>query len=207
MAAMKSTGSVTHLIEQLRSADKTERDRAAGQVWQRYFPQLLDLARRHLDQRVRRREDEEDVLQTMYKSLCRRLEQGKFQLDGRSDLWRLMVKMTLFKSRTVATRHGREARDYRREQLAPAAPADDSLPPAWDLEAMEGAGPTPAEAAVLAEEFQLRLQILPDNLRQIALWRLEDESNQAIAQKLNCTERSVERKLNRIRKMWTEEQT
>jgi DNA-directed RNA polymerase specialized sigma24 family protein len=40
-------------------------------------------------------------------------------------------------------------------------------------------------------------------LRQIALWRLEGYTNREIADRLDCTERSVERRMERIRSKWT----
>ena len=39
-------------------------------------------------------------------------------------------------------------------------------------------------------------------LRQIALWKLEGYTNPEIAAKLDCTVRTVERKLERIRAYW-----
>ena len=39
-------------------------------------------------------------------------------------------------------------------------------------------------------------------LRQIALWKLEGYTNSEIAQQLECTLRTVERKLERIRAYW-----
>ena len=67
---MKPDASVTRLIKLLGADDRTVRDMAASLIWQRYFRDLLDLARKNLDRRVRRRTDEEDVLQSMFKSFC-----------------------------------------------------------------------------------------------------------------------------------------
>jgi DNA-binding NarL/FixJ family response regulator len=39
-------------------------------------------------------------------------------------------------------------------------------------------------------------------LRQIALWRLEGYTNREIADRLDCTERSIERRMERIRSRW-----
>ena len=76
--------------------------------------------------------------------------------------------------------------------------------PDWVLEQMDAAGPSPAEAAVLNEALEKRLEALADpELRRIALWRLEGYSNREIADRLECTERSIERKLGRIRSLWT----
>jgi RNA polymerase sigma factor (sigma-70 family) len=192
-------GSITVMIHQLRSGDRAARDEAARRVWEHYFRDLLALARRHLGMKVRTRVDEEDVLQSVYESVCRRQERGDFELDGRDDLWRLLVTVTLRKTRNAARQHTRERRDVRREQ--PAAGPDDiaGIPlaetPDW--------GPRPDEAVALAEAFQTRLELLPDPvLRRVALCRLEGYSNREIADQLGCTERSVERKLNLIRRFW-----
>jgi DNA-directed RNA polymerase specialized sigma24 family protein len=71
------------------------------------------------------------------------------------------------------------------------------------LDRIDSDGPTPAEAALLNEALEQRFQRLNDpGLRQIALWKLEGYTNQEIAGKLECTLRTVERKLERIRAYW-----
>jgi RNA polymerase sigma factor (sigma-70 family) len=193
-------GSVTKLIQLLRSDDKEEREMAALLIWRRYFRDLLELARNNLNRRVRRREDEEDVLQSMYKSFCLRQQRGEFDLAGRDALWKLLVTITLRKARNAAKAQGREKRDIRRERTKP---ADDEQRSAWALEQMDAAGPSPAEAAVLNEALERRLEALANpELRQIALWRLEGYTNREIADRLDMTERSVERRTERIRDKW-----
>ena len=55
---------------------------------------------------------------------------------------------------------------------------------------------------MLNEALERRLQSLADpELREIALWRLEGYTNGEIAGRLDCTERSVERRLSRIRSL------
>jgi DNA-directed RNA polymerase specialized sigma24 family protein len=69
---------------------------------------------------------------------------------------------------------------------------------------MEADDPSPAVAAELNEALERRLQALGDpELHGIALWRLQGETNAEIAGRLDCTERSVERRLARIRSLWT----
>jgi RNA polymerase sigma factor (sigma-70 family) len=199
---MVHDGSVTRLIQLLRSDDSVERDLAAQLIWRRYFRDLLELARNNLNKRIRRREDEEDVLQSMYKSFCLRQQRGEFDLAGRDALWKLLVTITLRKARNAAKKQGREMRDVAREQAV--TDGDETSSAGWALEQMDAAGPSPAEAAVLNEALERRLGALADpELRQIALWRLEGYSNREIAEKLDCTERSVERRLERIRSKWT----
>jgi RNA polymerase sigma factor (sigma-70 family) len=96
----------------------------------------------------------------------------------------------------------RDKRDIAREQTI--ADSDESGSAHWALEQMDAAGPSPAEAAVLNEALERRLEALADpELRQIALWRLEGYTNREIADRLDCTERSIERRLERIRSKWT----
>jgi RNA polymerase sigma factor (sigma-70 family) len=200
---MEADASVTRLISLLRSDDAAVRGMAASLIWQRYFRDLLELARNRLDRRVRRREDEEDVLQSVFHSFCARQGRGEFDLADRDDLWRLLVTITLRKSRNTAKKHRRERRDVARELTETPAADDDTSCPRWALHEMDVAGPSPAEAALLSEALEQRLAALTDpELRQIALWRLEGFTNREVAEKLDCTDRSVERKLERIRRLW-----
>ena len=115
-AMMAQEGSVTRLVRLLRSDDAGERDLAACLIWRRYFRDLLELARNNLNRRIRRREDEEDVLQSMYRSFCLRQQRGEFDLAGRDALWKLLVTITLRKARNAAKKQMRDKRDIAREQ-------------------------------------------------------------------------------------------
>jgi hypothetical protein len=95
---MGPDASVTRLIRLLRDEDWAVRDMAASLIWQRFFRDLLDLARKNLDKRVRRRTDEEDVLQSIFRSFCARQGRGEFDLADRDELWRLLVTITLRKA-------------------------------------------------------------------------------------------------------------
>jgi RNA polymerase sigma factor (sigma-70 family) len=198
---MAHNGSVTRLIGDLRSNDPDVRDLAARLIWQRYFHALLELARSNLDKRVRRRTDEEDVAQSMFKSFCLRQQKGEFDLGGRDELWKLLVTITLRKARNAANMHRRRKRDVGREQTFAGKSKSGSMD--LMLEELDAAAPTPAEAMVLNEALERRLEALHDpELRQISLWRLEGYTNREIADRHDCTERSIERKLNRIRSLW-----
>jgi RNA polymerase sigma factor (sigma-70 family) len=198
---MDSQGSVTQLIEQLRSDNPTLRDDAARGLWERYMPALLELARHHLDHKLRHRQDEEDVLQSMYASICLRQRRGAFEMSGRDELWKLLVTVTLRKARNAARNHRRQARDYRREH---GQDGGDPTRGSWPLELIDASEPTPDDAASFNEEVERRLLALGDPvLRRIALLKLEGYTNKEIARELDdCTERTIERKLARIRTRW-----
>jgi RNA polymerase sigma factor (sigma-70 family) len=200
---MTHQGSVTRLAQDLRSDDPAVRDAAARQIWRRYLGALLALARANLNARVRRREDEEDVFQSMYKSFCRRQQRGDYDLANRDQLWNLLVMITLRKARNAAQRHRYKIRDVRREQAEDGRGGEASGLPREVLEELSDADPTPAQASILNEALERRLQALPDlGLRLIAMRKLEGYTNREIAAEIRLTERSVERKLERIRDRW-----
>jgi RNA polymerase sigma factor (sigma-70 family) len=82
--------------------------------------------------------------------------------------------------------------------------ADD---PVADLFAnLPAADPTPEEAAAAAEEMHRLLELLGDEeLRQVALARLEGYSNEEISDRLTLSLATVERKLKRVRARWQAE--
>jgi RNA polymerase sigma factor (sigma-70 family) len=196
------TGSVTQLIDRFRSGSPDSSDEAARRLWERYLPRLLTLARRHLDRRIRALQDEEDVVQSMGRSFFRRPRRGDFDLADRDALWALMVTITLNKARNAADRHLAARRDVRRR--LPLPPSDGSRPDApHEASVLEAAEPTPAEADALNEALERRLRDLPEpDLRQVALMKLEGYTNREIVEALQCGGRSVERKLNLIRRRW-----
>ncbi len=76
------------------------------------------------------------------------------------------------------------------------------------LEQVAGAEPTPEFAAMVAEECRRLIDGLGDeDLRRIALWKMEGCSNEEIRQRLGCSLRRVTLKLALIRALWYTEQT
>ncbi|MCA9205898.1 MAG: hypothetical protein KDA59_22745, partial [Planctomycetales bacterium] len=61
-------------IEQLKAGDS----QAAQKLWEAYFQQMVDLARRKLEGARRGVADEEDVALSAFKSFCLAARNGKF---------------------------------------------------------------------------------------------------------------------------------
>ena len=115
---MSSVGSLTIHIQHLRSPDCRQRDEAARVIWERFSTRLQSLVRRHLDNRIRRREDEQDILQSMYSSFCMGQFEGKTPPASRAELWKLLVRITMCKVVNTAHRHMAARRDVRRETVS-----------------------------------------------------------------------------------------
>jgi RNA polymerase sigma-70 factor, ECF subfamily len=198
---MSSVGSLTLCIHHLRSPDCRERNEAARVIWERFSTRLQSLVRRHLDNRIRRREDEQDILQSMYVSFCAGQLEGKTQPSGREELWKLLVRIAMCKVVNTANRNKAARRDYRRER----PDTDHSVPteslfPRWMLEHVDRAQPSPDEKLIVIEELQRLLHGLPEDLRSIVLWKLEGFTNAEIACMIGRTVRCIELKMQLIRK-------
>ena len=189
----------TLIIRRLRSAELAVRESAAADLWRRLMPSLLSFADRRIDRRLARRESAEDVVQSACTSFFIRHARGELNVEDSSQLWNVLLTITSRKICNLARRHSRARRDFRREKVEPADRS--SSGPRQQLESI---APPPAEAAALQEALAARLDALPENLRQIAVWKLEGYTNEEIAalDKLDCAVRTVERKLARIRQLW-----
>lgn len=192
---MADNQSVTWWIQELKAGD----ERAAQELWQRYFRRLAALARQRLGEGGRRVHDEHDVAISVFKSLCEGAERGELaNLGGRDDLWRLLATITARKAGQQLRKEGRQKRGGGQVRGHSVLEADED-----GFDALAGPGPSPEFLCELAEEQQRLLDALGDDtLRHVALWKLEGWNGQEIAQKLGLTRRSVERKLERIRELW-----
>jgi DNA-directed RNA polymerase specialized sigma24 family protein len=201
--ASDSEGSVTRLIGALLG---DETDFAAEQLWRRYFEKLVRLAQARLKAAPRGAADEEDIALSAFDSFCRGAARGQFpRLDDRSDLWRILVTITARK----AIDHLKRERSLRRGsgRVIGEAAIDAADPEAgrW-LEQVVGREPTPSFVAQVVDECRHLLEGLGDeDLRTVALLRMENYTNDQIAERLGCGLRSVERKLARIRARWLSE--
>jgi len=187
-------------LEQLQQGDS----RAAQQVWERYFEQLVRVARRKMGGAPRRAVDEEDVALSALNSFVDGARAGRFpRLDDETDLWRLLVTITARKANAQRRRHFAVRRNrgrVRGESAFEDAAADSRR----GIENFPGQSPTADFAAEVAEECRALFARLDDpQLCDIARWKMEGFSNEEIAAKLGRNVRTVERKLALIRDCWS----
>jgi DNA-directed RNA polymerase specialized sigma24 family protein len=195
-------GSVTIWIDAVRVGDED----AANQLWRRYFESVVRLARSRLRAGARAAADEEDVALSAFESFYDGMARGHFpDLADRDDLWRLLVTIA---ARKASNQNRSEARQKRGggRVIHESALAADIGPGLEGLAAVVGTEPSPEFAALLADECGRRLRDLPDeSLRTVAVLKMEGYRNEEIADRLGCGVRTVARKLEVIRKAWTDE--
>jgi DNA-directed RNA polymerase specialized sigma24 family protein len=197
--------SVTQWIGDLVTGNREEASRL---VWERYFTRLARLAQLRLGAVARGPSDGEDVALSVFDSFFEGVAAGRYPgLGNRDDLWRLLVTITARKAHNQRRNEGRQKRGGGRVVSA-AALAGPDIDGDDFLARVIGEEPTPEFAALVADEYRRLFGSLADeSLRVVALLKLEGYSNEEIARSLDCSLRTVERKLEVIRKRWMAEGT
>jgi DNA-directed RNA polymerase specialized sigma24 family protein len=164
------------------------------------------LAREQLRAKPGRVADEEDAALSAFDSFYRSAKHGRFpQLADRDDLWRILVCIT--QRKVYDQMRSEKAKRRGGGQVHGGAALDGArlLRGGVEIELEEL---TPELSAVIAEEFQRRLESLDDEgLRQIALAKMEGYTDDEVATRLGFSRRYVQRKLAKIRQAWSEERT
>jgi len=191
------------ITEWLRNLEEGH-DAAAQQLWNVFFDRMVRLAEVRMRATDRRVSDAEDIALSAFASFCRGAENQRFtQLSDRDGLWRLLVCITIRKlSHTLRDQNRRKRGGNQRQVESPV----DSSANRSVVDQIISREPTPEFAAQVAEEHSRWMMALgSDELVQLAEWKLEGFTNDEIAAKWGRTTRTVERKLNLIRKVLVHE--
>jgi RNA polymerase sigma factor (sigma-70 family) len=193
---MGPAGSLTRYAHDLYAPDPARRQEAARQIWLRFSDRLTAEVRRRLDRRILRRVGAEDVVQSLFASFFDAPPGPAGPPRDRAALWRLLVHFTLCKVANTAERHRARRRDYRRE-----APMGDLIGGSATIsfDPRDDRALDPADEAVAREEFHRLLGVLPADLRDVLVMRLEGYTNAQIAAAIGRVERTVELKMKTIR--------
>jgi RNA polymerase sigma factor (sigma-70 family) len=170
-------------IDATDNPGKTEAPASPGSLFRAFAPRVRGLARRHCNG-LRRMIDADDVVQSVFARLFRRMGRTDLPVPEPEELWRLLAVMTRNRIRSLAARHRAGRRDHRR--------VDDAVDP--------GALPVGTvdrdlERLVLNET----LAQLPADCREVTEFRLAGHSVAEIAERSGRSLRTVERLLNRAR--------
>lgn len=187
--AMLRDRSFDELMTQLRLGDED----AATELFNRFTRRLIGLARMRLSSLAPQKEDAEDVANSVLKSFFVRFRDNEFELNSWESLWGLFARITLRKCGHRIEYYRAACRDVTREESGPRA--EDS---GCDWEAV-ARGPTPDEAAMLAETVEHLMNRLDKRDREILAMALQGYSAPEISAQVGCTERTVRRVLERIR--------
>jgi DNA-directed RNA polymerase specialized sigma24 family protein len=195
---MSESGSVSEWIEELRSGDTG----AATRLWNRFHANLLKIARRRLTGASRRVADEEDLVAVAFESFFQRIQNGQFpDLRGRAELWALLVTITDRKAVNCVRRHMSVKRGSGKVLGESTLGARCEHGREAVLARIDGGAPPPDRLASVSE----LLERLDDDLRRIVFLKRDGFTNEEIAQRVNRSVATIERRLRLLRDEWTEE--
>lgn len=199
-----SSSNVTHWIQRVKTGDST----AANQIWSHYFDRLVRAVRSRLLGQNRAVTDEEDVVLSVFDSFYVAAEKGNFpDLADRDDLWRLLLRMSARKVVDKRRRDNRQKRggDVRVWSIDYAGNSDDGNPDDGAIEII-GDEPSPDMVVMMQETVERFFSHLGvGQLRDLAGAKLEGYSNADLAERFECSERTIERRLHLIREKCQQE--
>jgi RNA polymerase sigma factor (sigma-70 family) len=171
---------------------------AVEQFFSDYAAALESLAAKHLSSPIRRRVGPEDIVQSACRTFFRRAKEGQFQLEDSDSLWRLLTVITMAKVREQTRFHLRQRRSLKGEAHLDSSvdgrpahtPASDELPP--------------EAAAEFSEQFQLLIRSLDSEEQQVVDLKLQQFTNDEVAERLGCSERTVRRLVKKIQAQLTD---
>ena len=183
------------MIEGLRAGDND----ACADFWQQYGGMLEGVAQKQLSEKLRRRVGSDDVVQSACRTFFRRVSAGQFELPDADALWRLMCAITLTKARRAARDHSRQKRGIANEQYIDAGSAEGS---GASFQLSDGQQ-TPFDAVAFSDQMQVLLGSLSENECEVLDLKLQQNTNEEIAEIMGCSERTVRRITNQIRERWS----
>ena len=191
------------LLQRVREGD----DQAIAKLWEDYYQQLVRIAAKRMPQNLRRSGDEEDIALSAFHSFIAGIRHDRFpDLSGRDNLWGLLITLTGRKVHAHMRHQTRQKRGggaVRGESVFLDRAGDQT---AGGIGGVTGdANPADIQAE-LAEACDVLLDQLDDEqLKQIAVMRMDGFLVDEIASRLGLSKRAVERRLQLIRRTWTEQ--
>jgi DNA-directed RNA polymerase specialized sigma24 family protein len=190
-------GSITRLLPGLKAG---ERDAVRG-VWERYFQPLVRVAADRMNPAWCRAIGPEDIAQEVLLELCTVLaaptaDERFPRLTSRENLWNLLV---CFAVRAAFDHNTKESR--RANVVAGGSALGEA-----GFAALAACEPVPEFAVAVGDLLdQLADQHNPEQaekLQTIAVLKMEGYAHTEIAGRLGCSVKTVERKVELIRKIW-----
>jgi hypothetical protein len=197
---MSTNSEIASAIRRVKEGDEN----GVETIWGTFFPRLVRFARGQLEVMPREVRDSEGVALSAVHSCCRRMKAGRFQhVTNQHELWKLLVAITARKAcanRRYEFAKKRDARRTKRENVLLGADGEGEPRRGLDGLAVDRAADWAKDVAETCEHL---LGCLDEKSRSVALLTLEGYSAKEIAKRLDCVDRTVERKLARIRDKWT----
>lgn len=181
---------------------RQQESEAAQKIWDEYADKLIRFAQQRLGRRSGAVLDPEDVVASVFESVWRAANAGRFdRVETRDELWWFLLALTRRKAVDHIRREGAEKRGGKVNLRSLDGVDGEAV-----YRELVDVDPGPEYFVMLDEEFTRLLGLLRDQqMRQIAVLRLEGHSNDEIGHRLEIAPATVTRKLRLIRGVWGKE--
>ena len=174
------------LVERFKAGSES----AATELFDRYCEKLMGMARRRIGQRMASRIDPEDVIQSAFRTFFSRVRNDEFTFEGQSDLFKLLVRLTVNKTLRQIAHHRAAKRDPNKE--AGQGSEEDDV-----FRSLTDGDPSPDVEVALVDEFERFLSQFSVFDRKVLEMKLHGHSSAEIAESLGSYERKIRRVLVR----------
>ena len=193
----------TQLIDRVRQGD----EEATTALWEKYYQQLVRIAARRLPANLKRTGDEEDIALSAFHSFIAGVRRDQYpDLRGPDNLWGLLITLTGRKTHAHMRHQTRQKRGGGSVRGESVFMDLSGQPITGGIGGVTGGHPAAdihVELTEACEELLMRLG--DEQLRQIAVMRMDGYLVDEIASRLEISKRAVERRLQLIRQLWSEE--
>jgi DNA-directed RNA polymerase specialized sigma24 family protein len=191
-------GSVSNWLKEIKSGDVD----AVEAIWKRYYQRVVAFAIQRMKINPDCAVDGEDIAQLTMHRFCLNASSGQYpNLDDRQQLWDLLVVCTLNRIR----KHLRDCNRIKRSGLNRVVFKFKRSEALEDLQAPEG--PTIMADMVQSWLDRLDREDPTGQLKQIAIWSMEDISGSEIARIIKKRKSLVLQQIRLIRILWEECET
>lgn len=184
--------SIGELLERWRVGDQA----AASEIDRRFRSLLCDKVHAWIGQPLRRRFDEEDIVQSTLSSFFRHARCGEYTTDSREEIFGLLVGKAYYKTKQKVEYHRAQKRDARHETSADTTDLSSA-----SLEIMFG-----LESVVVLRDL---IEVLSPADAEIIWLYLNGWNKSEIAKKIDRSRFAVKRNLDRtiavLRTHWDQE--
>lgn len=173
------------LIDRFRNGEQD----AATQLYLRYSARLQSWASAQTSTAYKSRFDEEDVVQSVFRTLFRRVSEGLYDVPPGEELWQLLLVIALNKIRKLANFHRAQKRDIGKTQGSDA------------LELVRFSNRSADENAlhVLQNVLDELFGDMNETHRRVVELRIEGHKTDDIAERTGRSSRTIERVLQSFR--------
>jgi RNA polymerase sigma-70 factor (ECF subfamily) len=181
---MSESPSFDRLLSGVRRGDA---DAVAELIVRRFADRLVVLAARRISERLRRRVEAEDVVQSVFRTFFRRLDDGLMELRDWESLWGLLARIAVCRISRHAEHNAAARRNQGREVDWTA-----------DVQAFDREPAT--EEVLIAEDLHgCLVEAMPEKYRPILLRILDGATHEETARELSTSISTVERVHRRAR--------